>query len=67
MTNNMFYARLLNHVCVCVCVCVCVLLHEYDYIGTIGCNWGCLNVIPIKGEGIQCSELPSLTARDCVS
>ena len=42
MTNNMFYARLLNR----VCVCVCVLLHEYDYIGTIGCNWGCLNVIP---------------------
>ena len=22
--------------------------------------------IPIKGEGIQCSELPSLTVRECV-
>ena len=27
----------------------------------------CLNVIPIKGEGLQCSELPSLTVKECVS
>ena len=25
------------------------------------------DVVPIKGEGIQCIELPSLTVRECVS
>ena len=45
----------------------CVKFFTSSILVYLGCDLGCLNVVPIKGEGIQCSELPSLTVRECVS